>query len=48
MALAQMVQRRVGVAPPAQDDEVVGIHDEAIAETSFKAELPPASTNRRM
>ena len=39
--LAQMVQRRFGVAPPAQDHEVVGIDDEASAETSFKAELLP-------
>ena len=39
--LAQMVQRRFGVAPPAQDHEVVGIDDEASAETSLKAELLP-------
>jgi len=38
---AQMVQRRFGVAPPAQDHEVVGIDDEASAETSLKAELLP-------
>src|SRR6202521_5390954 len=39
--LAQMVQRRFGVAPPTQDHEVVGIDDEASAETSLKAELLP-------
>ena len=36
--LAQVVQRRFGVAPPAQDHEVVGIDDEASAETSLKAQ----------
>jgi hypothetical protein len=39
--LAQVVQRRFGVAPPAQDHEVVGIGDKASAETSLKAELLP-------
>jgi hypothetical protein len=36
--LAQVVQRRFGVAPPAQDHEVVGIGDQASAETLLKAE----------
>jgi hypothetical protein len=41
-SLAQVVQRRFGVAPPAQDHEVVGIGDQASAETLLKAEfLPP-------
>src|ERR1700716_3634437 len=35
--LAQMVQRRFGAAPPAQDHEVIGIDDKASAETSLKA-----------
>ena len=39
---AQAMQRRGGVAPPAQDHEVIGIGDKASAETSLKAEvLPP-------
>ena len=37
----QVVQRRFGVAPPAQDHEIVGIGDEASAEASLKAELLP-------
>ena len=39
--LAQMVQRRFGVALSAQDHEVVGIDDKASAEISLKAELLP-------
>src|SRR6202040_3767929 len=39
--LAQAMQRRFGVAPPAQDHEVIGIGDKASAETSLKAELLP-------
>src|SRR5450759_122692 len=39
--LAQVVQRRFGVAPPAQDHEVVGIDDKASAEAALKAELLP-------
>ena len=39
MIFAQAMQRRVGVAPPAQDHEVIGIGDKASAETSLKAEL---------
>jgi len=39
--LAQVVRRRFGVAPPAQDHRVVGIGDQASAETSLKAELLP-------
>src|ERR1700730_7924103 len=35
------MQRRFGVAPPAQDHEVIGIGDKASAETSLKAELLP-------
>jgi hypothetical protein len=38
---AQAMQRRFGVAPPAQDHEVIGIVDKASAETSLKAELLP-------
>jgi len=38
---AQAMQRRFGVAPPAQDHEVIGIGDKASAETSLKAELLP-------
>src|ERR1700719_1117293 len=41
MIFAQVMQRRFGVAPPAQDHEVVGIGDEASAEASLKAELLP-------
>src|SRR5712664_759481 len=42
--LAQVVQRRFGVASSAQDHEVVGIGDEASAETSLKAELLPGTS----
>ena len=45
---AQAMQRRFGVAPPAQDHEVIGIGDKASAKTLLKAELLPPSTNRRM
>src|SRR5271169_5473618 len=38
---AQMMQRRFGIAPPAQDHEIVGIGDKASAETSLKTELLP-------
>src|ERR1700731_4641779 len=34
---AQVVQRRFGVAPPAQDHEIIRVGDEASAETSLKA-----------
>ena len=38
----ELMQRRFGVAPPAQDHQVIGIGDKASAETSLKAEhLPP-------
>src|SRR6266480_3434646 len=38
---AQAMQRRFGVAPPAQDHEVIGIGDKASAKTLLKAELLP-------
>ena len=38
----QAMQRRFGVAPRAQDHEVVGIGDQPSAEASLKAELLPA------
>src|SRR3984893_10385929 len=40
------MQRRFGVASSAQDHEVVGIGDEASAETSLKAELLPPLVGR--
>src|ERR1700751_6355014 len=40
--LAQVVQRCFGVAPSAQDHEIIGIGDQASAEASLKAELLPA------
>ena len=39
--LAQVVQRRFGVAESAQDHKVVRLGDEASAETLLKAELLP-------
>jgi hypothetical protein len=39
--LAQMVQRRFGAAPPAQDHEVIGIDDKASAKARLKTELLP-------
>src|ERR1700747_1230626 len=38
---AQAMQRRFGVAPPAQDHEVIGISDKASAKALLKAELLP-------
>jgi hypothetical protein len=38
---AQMVQRRFGIAPAAQDHEVIGIGDKASAKALLKAELLP-------
>src|SRR5258707_14945409 len=38
---AQAMQRRFGVAPPAQDHEVIGIGDKASAKTLLKTELLP-------
>jgi hypothetical protein len=35
------MQRRFGVAPAAQDHEVIGIGDKASTETRLKAELLP-------
>src|SRR5204863_1066431 len=38
---AQVMQRRFGIALPAQDHEVVGIGDKASAKALLKAELLP-------
>jgi hypothetical protein len=39
---AQVMQRRFGVTPPAQDHQVVGIGDEASAKALLKAEHFPS------
>jgi hypothetical protein len=39
--LAQVVQRRIGVAVPAQDHEVVGIDHEPTAQALLQSELLP-------
>ena len=46
--LAQVVQRRFGVAASAQDHEVVGIGDQASAETRSRPSFFQPNTNRRM
>jgi hypothetical protein len=44
--LAQVMQRRFGIAPPAQDHEVIGIGDKARAKALLKAELLPYGSGR--
>jgi len=45
---AQAMQRRFGVAPPAQDHEVIGIGDKASAKTFSRPSFFHPNTNRRM
>ena len=40
--LAQSLQRRFGLAPPAQDHEIVGVGHDASAEASLQPELLPS------